>query len=333
MDLIRQKQKSPGRKLLLRTLFTHQKVREPSVPRQGRITKNAVGHAVMTVINCLLIILCLLFSVVLALSSMKAGTFSIFGKNWYYYQSDVMSGEVERNEHLMINHDTPSEFQTDDLIAFYETDAKGTRVIQIAKVQQVEGNRCLVQEAEGDPFVLDGSTTVFIGRVTSHSKLLGRIVQQMRTKEGRKIFLGWSVAILLFSCGLTILLHVRRDRRIQLEGGTVSGDGYEEYDEYGEPYDEYEEYEEEYDDDYPEQPAARFDRVQAVKNPLYTPPARRDEPEYDDGYEEDYEEDEIPQAVDEENMNLIASSTESEDEEEVDFDAIFREINRQIKNQ
>ena len=72
---------------------------------------------------------------------------------------------------------------------------------------------------------------------------------------------------------------------------------------------------------------------QAVKNPLYTPPARRDEPEYDDGYEEDYEENEIPQAVDEENMNLIASSTESEDEEEVDFDAIFREINRQIKNQ
>ena len=161
----------------------------------------------MTVVNCLLILMILLFSLVLTLTLLKGGTFSIFGNSWHYYQSDVMSGEVERNELLIINKDTPDTFQPDDLVAFYATDAKGTRVIQIARLISVSDNYYEVTEATGDPFILDSTDTVFIGKVEMHSKLLGHLVQQMRTKEGRQIFLGWSVALLLFSCGLTILLH------------------------------------------------------------------------------------------------------------------------------
>ncbi len=300
------------------------------MPKQRRISKAAVGHAVLSVINCFLIIALLIFSIVLTLSSVKAGTFSIFGKSWYYYQSDVMNGIVERNELLIINRETPAQFQPNDLIAFYENDAKGTRVIQIARLQEVQGNQYLVSEAQGEPFILDSSTTVFIGQVTSHSKTLGKIVQQMRTKEGRKIFLGWSVSLLLFSWGLTLLLHVRRDRRLQLENSL-----YPDEPEYEEPYDDYdgeydEAYDDEYDEDYPQEPSARFDRVPSVKNPLFTPQVRQDDIYDDYEYEQS---DEIPQAVDEDNMNLIALSTESEDEEDADFDAIFREINRQINNQ
>ena len=51
-----------------------------------------------------------------------------------------------------------------------------------------------------------------------------------------------------------------------------------------------------------------------------------------DGYDP-YEDDRAPEDtgyVDEQNMNLIAASTESEDEEDADFDAIFREIERTL---
>ena len=296
---------------------------------------------IATFVNSLLILCCLVFSIVLTLSTIKAGTFSIFGKSWYYYQSDVMTGEVEKNELLMINHKT-SDLQPDDLVAFYQTDAKGNRVIQIARLQQIDGNQYLVSEADGDPFILDSTSTVLIGQVTGHSKFLGKIVQQMRTSEGRKIFLGWSVAIALFACGLTILLHVRRERKIQLEGGNEIYDDYDEYEEYDNSYDDYDDQydsydpyeEEEYDDDYPEEPvdsspADRFNRVTVPDSSFYTPSPRSqdDSPAYEEA------EPEIPQAVDENNMNLIAASTESEEEEDVDFDVLFRQINRQLKKQ
>ena len=151
----------------------------------------------------------------------------------------------------------------------------------------------------------------------------------MRTKEGRQIFLGWSVALLLFSCGLTILLHVRSDRRLQrLQADAVGypDSDYDEYDQYGDDYDEYS------DEDYPQPEGVQIDRVAQDRFPLYTPGegysyGEQDEADYDD------EADEPPAEVDEDNMNLIAASTESEEEEDVDFDAIFREIKRQIKKE
>ena len=184
-------------------------------------------------------------------------------------------------------------------------------------------------ETTGDPFILDSTETVFIGKVEMHSKLLGHLVQQMRTKEGRQIFLGWSVALLLFSCGLTILLHVRSDRRLQrLQADAVGypDSDYDEYDQYGDDYDEYS------DEDYPQPEGVQIDRVAQDRFPLYTPGegysyGEQDEADYDD------EADEPPTEVDEDNMNLIAASTESEEEEDVDFDAIFREIKRQIKKE
>ena len=203
------------------------------MPNRRPVTKADVGKAVMTVVNCLLILMILLFSLVLTLTLLKGGTFSIFGNSWHYYQSDVMSGEVERNELLIINKDTPDTFQPDDLVAFYATDAKGTRVIQIARLISVSDNYYEVTEATGDPFILDSTDTVFIGKVEMHSKLLGHLVQQMRTREGRQIFLGWSVALLLFSCGLTILLHVRSDRRLQQLQADAVGYPDNDYDEYG----------------------------------------------------------------------------------------------------
>ena len=299
------------------------------MPNRRSITKADVGKTVMTVVNCLLILIILLFSLVLTLTLIKGGTFSIFGNSWHYYQSDVMSGEVERNELLIINKDSPDTFQPDDLIAFYDNDAKGTRVIQIAKLISITDNYYEVTETTGDPFILDSTETVFIGKVEMHSKLLGHLVQQMRTKEGRQIFLGWSVALLLFSCGLTILLHVRSDRRLQrLQADAVGypDSDYDEYDQYGDDYDEYS------DEDYPQPEGVQIDRVAQDRFPLYTPGegysyGEQDEADYDD------EADEPPAEVDEDNMNLIAASTESEEEEDVDFDAIFREIKRQIKKE
>lgn len=299
------------------------------MPNRRPVTKADVGKVAMTIVNCLLILLILLFSLVLTLTLLKGGTFSVFGNSWHYYQSDVMSGEVERNELLIINKDSPDTFQPDDLIAFYDNDAKGTRVIQIAKLISITDNYYEVTETTGDPFILDSTETVFIGKVEMHSKLLGHLVQQMRTKEGRQIFLGWSVALLLFSCGLTILLHVRSDRRLQrLQADAVGypDSDYDEYDLYGDDYDEYS------DEDYPQPEGVQIDRVAQDRFPLYTPGegysyGEQDEADYDD------EADEPPAEVDEDNMNLIAASTESEEEEDVDFDAIFREIKRQIKKE
>lgn len=299
------------------------------MPNRRPVTKADVGKVAMTIVNCLLILLILLFSLVLTLTLLKGGTFSVFGNSWHYYQSDVMSGEVERNELLIINKDSPDTFQPDDLIAFYDNDAKGTRVIQIAKLISITDNYYEVTETTGDPFILDSTETVFIGKVEMHSKLLGHLVQQMRTKEGRQIFLGWSVALLLFSCGLTILLHVRSDRRLQrLQADAVGypDSDYDEYDQYGDDYDEYS------DEDYPQPEGVQIDRVAQDRFPLYTPGegysyGEQDEADYDD------EADEPPAEVDEDNMSLIAASTESEEEEDVDFDAIFREIKRQIKKE
>ena len=299
------------------------------MPNRRPVTKADVGKVAMTIVNCLLILLILLFSLVLTLTLLKGGTFSVFGNSWHYYQSDVMSGEVERNELLIINKDSPDTFQPDDLIAFYDNDAKGTRVIQIAKLISITDNYYEVTETTGDPFILDSTETVFIGKVEMHSKLLGHLVQQMRTKEGRQIFLGWSVALLLFSCGLTILLHVRSDRRLQRLQADALGypdSDYDEYDQYGDDYDEYS------DEDYPQPEGVQIDRVAQDRFPLYTPGegysyGEQDEADYDD------EADEPPAEVDEDNMNLIAASTESEEEEDVDFDAIFREIKRQIKKE
>ena len=297
------------------------------MPNRRPVTKADVGKAVMTVVNCLLILMILLFSLVLTLTLLKGGTFSIFGNSWHYYQSDVMSGEVERNELLIINKDMPDTFQPDDLVAFYATDAKGTRVIQIARLISVSDNYYEVTEATGDPFILDSTDTVFIGKVEMHSKLLGHLVQQMRTKEGRQIFLGWSVALLLFSCGLTILLHVRSDRRLQQLQADAVGYPDNDYDEYG--YDD--DYDDDSDEDYPQPEGVQIDQVARDRFPLYTPGEgytydEQDEMEYDEA-------DELPTEVDEENMNLIAASTESEEEEDADFDAIFREIKRQIKKE
>lgn len=284
------------------------------------IQKQAVRSGVLTAVNCLLIVLILLFSAVLALGSLRGGSFNLFGCSWHYYQSDVMTGEIERNELIAINDDQPADFQPDDIVAFYADDTSGRQVIQIARLLSVNGDEYTVTESDGEPFILSSRETVFIGTVAFHSEWLGSLVQQMRTREGRQIFLGWSVAILMFACGLTILLHVQRARRL----GTSGGDSYPD-DGYGDGYYDDDDYDD-YDEDYPEEEGMRLDRL---------PPMPPEDAYPDDDYDEydPYEDDRAPEDtgyVDEQNMNLIAASTESEDEEDADFDAIFREIERTL---
>lgn len=287
--------------------------------------KPSVGRILITAVNLILIVLLLLLSALLALSSLKGGTFDLFGKSWHYYQSDVMTGEVERGEMLVINRDSPVTFHPDDIVAFYVTDSKGSRVIQIARLMASEGTLYQLTEETGESFVVDSTETVFIGRVTRHSKLLGRLVQQMQTSDGRKIYLSWSVALLMLACGITVLLHVQKERSRPLPEDDA--DGYYDQDYYDDSY-----YE---DEDYPEEEDGMQLRnipVNAPQQPAYD----YDYDEGDDGYEpydayEEEPEEPAPGYVDEDNMNLIAASTESEDEEEVDFEAIFREIRRQTK--
>lgn len=281
--------------------------------------KVPVARVAVTAVNLILIVSILLLSALLALSSLKGGTFELFGKSWHYYQSDVMAGEVERNEMLVINRDSATSFQPDDLVAFYVTDSKGNRIIQIAKLLSSEGTMYQLTETTGEPFVVDSTETVFIGKVTSHSKLLGRLVQQMKTAEGKKIFFSWSVALLMLAAGLAILLHVQQQRKHPLPAEDETGY----YDDPDYDYDSYE------DEDYPEEEEGmQLDRipVNSMRPPVYT----YDEDDYGEyGTEEETELD--TGYVDEENMNLIAASTESEDEEEADFEAIFREIRRQTR--
>ena len=278
-------------------------------------TQKSVRGGILTVINCLLILLILFFSAVLFLNALRGGSFTIFGCSWHYYQSDAMAGEIERNELIAINGDQPADFQPEDIVAFYADDVSGRQVIQLAKLLSVNGDEYTLAESDGVPFILSSRETVFIDTVAFHSEWLGGLVQQMRTHEGRQIFLGWSVAVLLFASGLAILLHVQRERRLAGAGYGGSG-GYDEYDEY-DGYD---------DEDYPEEAGMRLDRL---------PQAPPEDAYPEDGYDDYdlYEEDGAPEDtgyVDEQNMNLIAASTESEDEEDADFDAIFREIERTL---
>lgn len=292
------------------------------VPRR----KPSVRSGILTAVNCLLIVLILLFCVVLALGSFRSGSFNLFGCSWHYYQSDAMTGEIDRNELIAINDDQPADFQPDDIIAFYADDVSGRQVIQIARLLSVNNDEYTVSESDGEPFILSSRETVFIGTVTFHSKMLGNLVQQMRTKEGRQIFLGWSVAILMFACGLTILLHVQRARR--LDAAADSGYPDDDYDDgyYDDDYDDgyYDDDYDDYDEDYPEEEGMRLDRL---------PPMPPEDAYDDDDGDYDYDDDLPPEDtgyVDEQNMNLIAASTESEDEEDADFDAIFREISRTL---
>ena len=78
--------------------------------------KVPIGRIIGTVINTLLIIVVLLTAGVLMLSSLKGGTFEIFGKSWYYYQSDAMTGEIERNEMVIIEDISPSDFENGDIV-------------------------------------------------------------------------------------------------------------------------------------------------------------------------------------------------------------------------
>ena len=126
--------------------------------------KISVGRILVTAVNLILIILFLLLSALLALSSLKGGTFELLGKSWHYYQSDVMTGAVERGEMLVINRDSPVTFHPDDIVAFYATDSKGSRVIQIARLMASEGTLYQLTEETGEPFVVDSTETVFIGR-------------------------------------------------------------------------------------------------------------------------------------------------------------------------
>jgi len=296
--------------------------------------KVPIGRIIGTVINTLLIIVVLLTAGVLMLSSLKGGTFEIFGKSWYYYQSDAMTGEIERNEMVIIEDISPSDFENGDIVAFYTKDATGERVIQIAQLLQYNGSRYQLTETSGEPFIVDSSETVFLGKVVDHSERLGELVQQMKTEDGKKIFRSWSLVLLLLVCGIIIMLHVQRERSHPLP---------EAEDDY---YDQYEAYS---DEDYPQERGMRLSGIpqRAPARPAY------DYDEYDrydeyDQYDEyaDYEQndydnydnygdyddewnDQSVGYVDEDNMDLIARNTESEDEEENDFDAIFREIRRQ----
>lgn len=164
----------------------------------------------VTILNIALILAGIVTMLVLTIGTMGAkadGTFGLFGRSYHLNQSEQMSPLIEKNDLITVREAAPTHFRMGDLIAYYQADG-GKDYLIIRKLVGMVGSEYYLEDGDGVQTIVDAGTTRFLGTVEARSPKLGVAVQFLQSKEGRKIYLWWTVSLLFLLMGVITLLHV-----------------------------------------------------------------------------------------------------------------------------
>ena len=164
----------------------------------------------VTILNMALILVGIAAMLILALGTVGARngeTFALFGRSYHLNQSDQMSPVIEKNDLITVRGAAPTSFRMGDLIAYYQEDG-GKDYLVIRKLVGMVGSEYYLEDGDGVQTVVDAGTTRFLGTVEARSPKLGVAVQFLQSKEGKKIYLWWTVSLLFLLIGAITLLHV-----------------------------------------------------------------------------------------------------------------------------
>lgn len=193
--------------------------------------KKSMPQSVRTAItacNTALVILGLVIMLLLAVGiagARSSGTFTLFGRSYHLIQSEQMSPAIEKGDLVVVRNMPPTSFQMGDLIAYYEREGDQDYLI-VRQLTGIMDATYYLADGSGNQTQVAADTTRFLGRVESRSTSLGTAVQFLQDREGRKIYLWWTVSLLFMLTGVIILLHVilknrqpRPDEEDELEYG------------------------------------------------------------------------------------------------------------------
>jgi len=164
----------------------------------------------VTILNVALILAGIVMMLVLAVGTVGAksgGTFGLFGRSYHLNQSEQMSPLIEKNDLITVRSAAPTSFRMGDLIAYYQEDG-GKDYLIIRKLVGMVGSEYYLEDGDGVQTIVDAGTTHFLGTVEARSPKLGVAVQFLQSKEGKKIYLWWTVSLLFLLIGAITLLHV-----------------------------------------------------------------------------------------------------------------------------
>ena len=138
----------------------------------------------------------------------KTGTFNLFGKSYHLMQADDMSPVIDLNDMIVVKHCSPTSFKKGDLIAFYYEQFEDEEHILIRRLSDVDGMEYTLTDEKGNKMLVSAEKTRFLGTVDSRSAAPGKMVSNLQAEGGKSVFLWWSLGILFFVTGVTMLLHV-----------------------------------------------------------------------------------------------------------------------------
>jgi len=137
----------------------------------------------------------------------KTGTFNLFGKSYHLMQADDMSPVIDMNDMITVKHCSPTSFKRGDLIAFYYEQFEAEHIL-IRKLTDIDGMEYTLSDEKGNKMLVSAEKTRFLGTVTGKSAVLGKMVTNLQTAGGKSVFLWWSLGILFFIVGVSMMLHV-----------------------------------------------------------------------------------------------------------------------------
>ena len=137
----------------------------------------------------------------------KTGTFNLFGKSYHIMQADDMSPVIDMNDMIVVKHCSPTSFKRGDLIAFYYEQFEDEHIL-IRRLSDIDGMEYTLTDEKGNKMLVSAEKTRFLGIVDSRSAALGKMVSNLQAEGGKSVFLWWSLGILFFVAGVTMLLHV-----------------------------------------------------------------------------------------------------------------------------
>ncbi len=137
----------------------------------------------------------------------KTGTFNLFGKSYHLMQADDMSPIINLNDMITVKHCSPTSFKKGELIAFYYEQAEDEHIL-VRRLSDIDGMEYTLTDEKGNKMLVSAEKTRFLGVVDSKSVALGKMVRSLQTEGGKSTFLWWSLGILFFVAGVTMLLHV-----------------------------------------------------------------------------------------------------------------------------